>query len=102
MANMQTRILAYGVRLEHALLGGNTVDMHGTVAALGGDELVHRIPGDALYIVSVFRELTDAGPIRDAKDASGIICTASNNVFARRAPSEIINFIGRATVPAHG
>jgi hypothetical protein len=98
MAHMHTHILSHSVCLEDPLLGRNAVYMHSTVTTLGGDELVHWIPRNALDIVVMLREFPDAGPIRNAEDTSSIIRTTGNHVFARRAPSNIIDFVCRATV----
>lgn len=84
--------------LEGTLLGGNAIHMHCTVTALGSDELVHRIPCDALDIVVMFCKFPDAGPVRNAEDTSGIVGAASNYVLPCRAPSKIVDFVCRATV----
>lgn len=52
-------VAADSVGFECTVLGGYTVDVHGTVAALSCDVFVERIPGNALDEVIVFCDFAD-------------------------------------------
>jgi hypothetical protein len=56
----QACVLAYGVRLEVALFCRYTVDVHGPVAALGGNIFVERVPRDTLDVMIVFSNFMHA------------------------------------------
>lgn len=53
------RILSDSVNLDIPLLERDTVDVHGPIAALGGDVFVQRVPSNPLHIMIVFRYLMD-------------------------------------------
>lgn len=48
------RVLANSVGLEASLFGGDAIDVHGTVATLGRDVFIERVPGYALDVMRVF------------------------------------------------
>jgi len=74
------------------------VDMHRSIAALRRDILIHGIPGDALYIVTVLHNLFDAFPVGRGEDSCDIVCTARKDVFPGRAPGEIVDLHRGASV----
>ena len=94
---MHAHILPHSVSLEDPLLGRDAVYMYSTITALGGDKLIHRIPCNALHIMVMFCKLSDAGPVRNTENTCCIVCAAGNYVFPCWAPSEIIDFVCRAT-----
>jgi len=56
MSVRHTGVAPNGVRsFEKTRFGeGEAVDVHGAVAALGGNVFVEGVPGDALHVVGVF------------------------------------------------
>lgn len=78
--------------------GDDFVNVHRPIAALRCDVLVHRIPGDALDIVTVFNNLFDTFSVTRSEDSCNIIGTSSKDVFPVGAPSEIVDLHRSASV----
>lgn len=65
MAVGHASVLANSMSFKRPVLHGDSIDVHRAVAALRGDVLVQRIPGDTLDIVRVFCDLPNAFACRE-------------------------------------
>lgn len=52
-----SRVLAHSMRLERALLCGDSIHMHGAITALCSDVFVERVPCYALDVVVMLGDL---------------------------------------------
>jgi hypothetical protein len=85
------RILSDGVYFERTAFGSDGVEVNRSVAALGGNIFVHRIPRDALHVVRVLRDFLNTRSIACVKDSGGVIGTSSYDPFPIRTPSKIVD-----------
>ncbi len=69
------------------------VHVHAAVAALSSDELVERIPGNALDVVIVLRDLSNDMTVLDIDDAGDEIGSTHGQRLAVGAPSHVIEFL---------
>lgn len=69
------------------------VDMDGAVAALRCDELVERIPGNALYVVIVLRNFANDVAILDIDDARDKVGATYSQRFAVGTPCHVVEFL---------
>lgn len=102
--------------LQVPLLERYTVDVHRTIAALGGDVFIERIPCHSLHVVIMFSDFVDTFPyqrsvisassnahhsskltVTCSEDAGAVIGASSNDIFSRGTPCKIIDLHGRAT-----
>ena len=83
---MHASVAANCKRLKMAITGGETIDVHGPVAALGGEEFVHWVPGHALDIMGMLSDFPYQRPIRRIEDTGDIIGAAGNYEVAQGAP----------------
>ena len=58
MAMRHACVLSNCVDIKHVVFVCDTIDVHGAVAALGGEELVQWIPCNALHVMVVFGDLS--------------------------------------------
>ena len=84
-------IFADSMGFEDALLGRDAVNVHGTVATLGSDILVERVPGYTLNIMGVFGNLVDTFSCSYELRISQVICTkVSRTVYSLENSGSII------------
>jgi len=96
---LDPRVFTDSVHLQLAgTLGGNLVDMHRPITALGRDVLVHGIPSDALYVVVMLYDLLDAFPVACGEYSRDVIGATGKDVFPGGTPREIVDLHCGASV----
>lgn len=83
-------VFSDGMYLQRRSLGRYAVNMHRSVTALCGDILIHWIPCDALDVMTMLDDLLEAGTVGSREYASNVVRASSQNIFAGRAPGEVI------------
>lgn len=89
------RVLSHRMEFEGTILVCDAVYMHRSVAALGCDILVQRVPRNTLDIMIVFRNFMYAFTIDSRKDSRAVVCAASDHVLACRTPRQIVHLHSR-------
>lgn len=91
------RVTPNGGDLQDSILRLNGIQFDTSIARLGRNIFVHRVPCHSLDIVRVIRNFADTGSSSDRENSGSVVGGSSQNVLGSRRPSQVINFAGSYT-----